>query len=225
MQENVDAKHHDHQHQRELHEQVAEPPDTPLKIGFGRGGVDALGNVPQLREQARVDNDRPATATHHAGPHKERVAPFGQRRSYRQHPRLFIDGEGFAGQRGFVDKQLVGRQQVTVGGDQIARPQLEHVAGYKLLVGQVDFGTIPEYRRFGHHNGQQVLHGIGRATLLPEAQQPAHQNDEQDDGPVGHVVQKKRQNSRRYQDQRNRAAELTEKKPPDRSRFGWSQAI
>ena len=43
-------------------------------------------------------------------------------------PRLLLDREGFAGQHGLVDKEVVGLQHDPIGRDQAARRKQHHIA-------------------------------------------------------------------------------------------------
>jgi hypothetical protein len=58
-------------------------------------------------------------------------------RAWRRFPiRLFLDRQRFAGERGFLDMQIVALDQAGVGGDQVAGRQADDVARDQRAAGE-----------------------------------------------------------------------------------------
>jgi hypothetical protein len=103
------------------------------------------------------------------------LGPFGRRR-------------GLPGQDRLVAFQLVDVQEADVGGNQVADPQFDHVAGYQVahiesLLGPVapHDGLVPD---LGVQGGDRQF----RPVLVDEAQTDAEDHDGGDDPRVGGVT-------------------------------------
>ena len=70
--------------------------------------------------------------------------------------------------------------------------------------------AVAQHRRLDLHDGQQLLHGVGRAPLLPEPEQAAREDDGQDDEGVDGIVQEERQPRREEENEDDRTLELAE---------------
>ena len=85
----------------------------------------------------------------------------------------------------------------------------EHdVPRHHLIDGTSTGLAVAQDARLGLDEGEQFLQGIGRPPLLPEAEQPASQDDGEDDEGVGGLPQEKRKAGGEEEDQDDRAPEL-----------------
>ena len=81
LQEDVDGKDADDEHQRHFEEQVAESPDAPLEVGLGGSLAQMLADRPELGGDSRVHHERRGHAAHHVGAHPYAVGPAVERRA------------------------------------------------------------------------------------------------------------------------------------------------
>ena len=106
-------------------------------------------------------------------------------------PTDFSTGIGFTRQGCLIDKEIFGFQDQTVSGDDIAGIQNDDIAGDNLFDGNFFGASIAKHRRFDLHDGQQLLHGIGCAPLLPEPEKAAYEDNCEDDESVNRIMEEK----------------------------------
>jgi hypothetical protein len=95
--------------------------------------------------------------------------------------RMFLSWQRLAGQRRFIDEEILGREEPRVGGYQITRPEPNHIAGHDLACRDVARGAIAQdRRRLGHAPPQRqgsTLGAIGLGKVQGDAQHE-HQGDD-----------------------------------------------
>ncbi len=206
----VDREDGDDEHQRDLHQEVPEAPDAPFELRFRRAEPQPLGHLAELGRRPGADHGGRGAAAHHVRAHEERVGPLPERHIRRDGPRLLLDRVRLPGQRRLVEEEVVRLEHQAVSRDALAGGQDHDIARDDLRDGDLLLCTVPQRRRPGLHDGEQLVHRVSRAAFLPEPQHAAGQDDAEDDERVGGVVQEEGQAGREEEDQDERALELAE---------------
>ena len=134
--EDVDGQDDDHHHQHDLGEQIAEVADAAFELGLRRAQSQPLGDLAEHGGLARLHNQHLGGSAADAGAHEDAVGPLRQAGIGRDRRRLLLHREGFAGQHGLVDKEVVGFQHDPIGRDQAAGGEQHHIARHDLFGGQ-----------------------------------------------------------------------------------------
>ena len=122
------------------------------------------------------------------GPHPQRICPLAQRCLCRQHADRFLYRVGFTRQGCFIDKKIFGFLDQTVSGDDIAGIQNDDISGDNLFDGNFFGASITKHGSFDLHDGQQLLHGIGCAVLLPKPEKAAYEDNGENDESVNRIM-------------------------------------
>ena len=138
--EAVDEKYRGDEHKDEADHQPGEPVDAFLETGLDSLPGDDVGELPEIGAAAGVDDHPGRVAAHHVAAHEadvrqvERV--FAVTRPD-QGGRILFDRHRLAGERGLIDEKVLGRQQPQVRRDHVAGGDIDDVAGYELVDGNL----------------------------------------------------------------------------------------
>ncbi len=156
------AQQHDTHQQQDGHHNgaghlVGEPPDADHQRGFtGAFAADTAGDGAQLGCQPGGGYLASAAPAGDHGARKALVDAFGQRRLF-GHRRLGVlgDRQGFPGQHGFVDGQILGAQQCDIGGHLVAAAQQHDIPRHDLLDIQLHHLAVAQHPAIALHHAAQ----------------------------------------------------------------------
>ena len=192
----VDREDGDDQHQRDLHQEVAEAPDAAFELGLRRPEPAAARRPCRTRSPSRCGRRRPwRVPLTTCVPMKSVLVrwPSGVVRRGSVAGCL-RDRIGLAGQGRFVDEQVLRLQDQAVAGRCSAGGQDDDVARARSpRPGSPSRAPSRSAVGLRLHDGEQLLDRVGRPALLPESEQAAGQDDRQDDRGVDRVVQEEGQ--------------------------------
>ena len=167
-------------------------------------------NLAEHRGFARLHDQHSRRSAAHAGAHEHAVGAFRQAGFGRDSPRLLLHREGFAGEHGLVDKEVVGLQHDTVGWDQAARGEQHHIARHDLFGRQQLRLATAQHVGFDGDLRPQFLDGIAGPVFLHEAEHRAAEHHGQHDGGIGPLPHEGGDNGGKDEDQHKRAFELAQ---------------
>ena len=122
---------------------------------------------------------------------------------------MFLGRVGLARERGLVGEELVRLEDQAVSRNDVSGAEQDDIAWYDLLDRNVARLLVSNDTGLHLHHREQLLDGVRGASFLPEAEQPAGPDDDQDDGRVDGVMEEHGENGRTDQDQDDRALELS----------------
>ena len=210
MEVQVDGEDDDHEHQRHLHEEIAESANAAFEFRFLRPQFQPFRHLAEFGLLAGDDDQRLGASADHMGSHPQRVGPLRQRRFRRQHADRFLRGVGFTGQGSFIDKEILGFVDQAISRDEISGVQDDDIARHDLFDRNVLGLSVAKRGGLDLHHGQQLLHGAGCAVLLPEAEKAAGEDDGENDEGVDGIVQEERQPGGKQEKEDDRTLELAE---------------
>ena len=208
----VDGEDSHHQNERHLHQEKAEPSNTALKFGLRWPQLEPFGDLAEFGPLSGDDDPRSGASADHVRSHPQCIGPLGEWCFRRQQSRHFLGRVGFTGESGLVDEQVLGLLDQAVAWNEISSVQDYDVPGDNRFDRNVARCAVAKRGRFYLHDRQQPFDRLRCAVLLPEPEQPAHEDNGQNDERVDRIVQEERQGRREQEEQDDRTLELAKKK-------------
>jgi len=225
VEEDVGGKHHQHQHERHLAEQIAQAADAALELGLGRPQLQPLADLAERGGLAGLHDDGAGRAAAHAGAHEDAVRAPGQPGRRRHDPGRLLHREGLTGEGRLVHEEVPGLQHDAVGGDQAAGRKEHDIPRHDLFHRHRPGLAIAQHGGPDAHLGTQLLGRVARAVLLHEAQHGAADHDGEDDGRVGPILQNGRNEGSEEQDEDDGAFELAQEEQRPARTCAGRQAV
>ena len=123
-----------------------------------RGGLEHAADVADLGGHPRGHHEDGARSPGDLAVHERHVHPVAERGVGRDRVHLLGRGDALAGERGLVDLEGRGGQDARVGRDEVARLDVDDVAGDELVHRELDeIAIAPDLRLDDHH----LLEGRG----------------------------------------------------------------
>ena len=208
VEEHVDREDGQDQEGRDPQEQVAEAVEAALELGFRWMEREAGRDLAEFGGAARAHDDGPRRARDDVGTEEQSRRAPGEGSAGRRRARPLLRRPGFPGESRLVDEEVLRLQEEAVGGHQGSGVQGDDVAGDDVVQRHLLLPAVAQDRGPHRDHGEELLHRVGRAPLLPEAQEPARDEDDQDDDRVVRLVHGEGQHGGEGEHQDQRAGEL-----------------
>ena len=111
-------------------QQVAELADAAPELRLGRARLDPRDDRAEGGPASGLDRKDLRRAALYRSAEVDRVGAPGDGRLRRNGPGPLLDGEGFAGQAGFVDQKVLGLDHEPIGGNEVACREHDDIAGH-----------------------------------------------------------------------------------------------
>ena len=178
-------EHTDTQHQ--LAQQLAQLIQLPLQGGLLlSGGSQSAGDPAHFGVHAGGGDHRLTTTEDHGRAHVAHIFTVAQGYIVRlllatQRLQDLVDGNGLAGEGGFLDLHGSVFDDAAVRRDSVTGLQDHHIAGYQLAGGQHRQFSVPQHLAGGGGHGLQGLNGGLGLAFLENAQDGVEQHHRQND--------------------------------------------
>ena len=191
-QKNAQADGHDDQ-------EVADTHDGLLGVGLRAGAGDQLGGP---AEEGVVAG---------AGDERDHLALLGDAAGVGRVSNLLVHRQGFAGERGLIDADVVAVDEGHVGGHNLAEPEAHDIARHQP--GGIHRRPVPVAldMRFGRQAFLQRRQGVGGLAFLPEADAGVVQQQHRDNDEIDPMLHEQRQDRRHLDHPGDRPPEVAEK--------------
>ena len=161
-------------------------------------GLDHLGDEADLRAHARARHESLAASVRDQRAHERGVPAVAQRMLLVQDQRrVLLHGHRFAGQRGFFDLEVDGRDQAQIGGHIVARFQQDDVARNELPGRNRDLMAVADDLGVGRRHllqGRERLLGL---RLLDHADDGVQHHDAHDGDGIDILAEQQRDDAPR----------------------------
>ena len=180
-QERVPAQQlREHQHrgqaEADVDQVVADAQHGPLKMRHRTGAFHQLGGFRELRAFAG------------GGHQRDHLALLGDGPGIRDVPRLLVHREGFAGQSGLVDAQVVAIDQFHVCRNDVPGANADDIARNQFPRGNLLPFAVAQRAGRQRQTLPQCRQRVGRLELLPEADDGVEDQHDQNDDQVNPVL-------------------------------------
>ena len=143
------------------------------------------GDLAHFRAHARVRDHARASAVSHSAAGICHIRTVAEGRGDVHHLLcVLFGGDALAGERGFLDLQRRRGEKAHIGGDDVARFQLDDVAGDEFLAGEMFPLAVAQHLGKCLVHILQGFHGVLGFVLLHHADDRIQHDDEQDDARV-----------------------------------------
>ena len=173
-------------------QQVAELADAPPEFRLGRARLDPRYDRAEGGPASGLDRKHLRRAALHRSAEVDRVGAPRDGRLRRNGPGPLLDGEGFAGQAGFVDQKVLGLDHEPIGGNEVAGREHDDVAGHDGARGNSLFKTVADHSACQRQAALELLDRGRCPVLLIEAKQRTAEHDRQNDACIHPLPQDQR---------------------------------
>ena len=149
--------------------------------GEFRGRGDEPRDVPRFGAVARGPDDGLALTGGDERAGEGEIAAVGEHGVERERVRVLVDGEGFAGECGFIDLQTFHLHQPQIGGHAVARLEQHHIAGHESLGVDSLRAAIAAHGGLGRDHAGERLDGFPGLGLLEKTENGIEDHDAEDD--------------------------------------------
>ena len=173
MEQHVGHQHEQDQEHREPQDQQPELADPDFERVRRALRGERAGEPAQCRTGRGAADQHYRGATDHRRAHEDRGSGgvVG----------LLFSRVGLPGQQGLVDEQIARLQQPAIGGHDVARAKMNHVARDEAVDRHHGLGAIPPHVRLQGYGTAEGLDRVLGPNLLDEVQHHAEQDDHSDD--------------------------------------------
>ena len=180
MQQDIDAEHHDGDHQHHPQQQAAETPEATFELGFGRTQRQGLGDPPDFALLGIARDQHLGGAAAHRGAHEHAIVALPQGGIGGALARCFFHREGFAREQAFADKAIERLQDAAIRSDQAAGAEQQNIPRHHVAGGNLHRLAVATHGGAQGDLAPQLLHGMAGAVFIPGAEYRADQHDAAD---------------------------------------------
>jgi hypothetical protein len=182
--DHVDGEDGDGQGSGDVHQQHREAAQPDLELGVELVGVEAGGDLPELRARAGGDHDAATAARPDHGAHQGAPGQLGERCPRGDGRCRLLDRQRLTGQHGLLALHAVDGQQPQVGRHDVTQPQLHDVAGHQRRDVDLQGAAASHDQGAMADLGVQCFGRLLRAVLVGEPK-PHGQRQDGEDHPGG----------------------------------------